>query len=269
MVAGAGLAFAVGGCGSSGHASSGGAGGSRPSSSGGAAGASGGSGGNGEASKSAKQILADAATALRDANGYVLRAAMIQNGRHVLMRVASAGAGDVEVGFATGNANAEMIGSPTGYFIRANAPFWAAHASARASVLANHWIQVPPADAQGFTSTLGHFAPATLARCLGEGHGTLSVVGRTTIAGRPAIVIKDAGNAPGSSPGTLAVAASGPPYPLQAVNSGRQRPGGRIDVCNDGKATDTHGVLTLSDFGAVPPIQTPKNPIRTGQTAVT
>jgi hypothetical protein len=50
------------------------------------------------------------------------------------------------------------------------------------------------------------------------------------------------------------------------TTTGPRRPGGRIDVCNDGKVDNTRGTLTISNFGSVPAIQPPKSPIRLGQT---
>ena len=46
-----------------------------------------------------------------------------------------------------------------------------------------------------------------------------------------------------------------------------QRAGGSIDICNDGKASNTHGTLTISKFGTVPPIKPPQHAIKLGQTA--
>jgi hypothetical protein len=165
-----------------------------------------------------------------------------------------------------GGASLEMIASPSASYVRGNATFWRTHLGGSASGLANRWIQVTLSTAQALTSTLGHFAPATVSRCLTEDHGTLSIAGMTTIDGRSTVIVRDKGNAPGSTPGDLDVAATGPPYPLQATAYGRQRAGGPIDVCNDGKAGDVRGRLTFSHFGAVPPLQAPKHAIRLGQT---
>ncbi|MDX6539889.1 MAG: hypothetical protein QOI71_1499, partial [Gaiellales bacterium] len=52
------------------------------------------------------------------------------------------------------------------------------------------------------------------------------------------MVVADAGDAPGSTPTKLYVATMGPPYPLRLTETGRGRPGGRIDVCNTGKASN-------------------------------
>ena len=221
----------------------------------------------GEASKSAKQILADAAGALKNAHGYVLQGTLTDQGRQIQLKIVAASAKSLELELSGGGANAELIALPNADYVRANAAFWQPRVGQRAAAIANRWIQIPPAGAAGMTASLGRFAPATLARCLAEDHGSISVAGKTTVDGRPAVVLKDAGNAPGAAPGTLAVAASGPPYPLRASATAGQRAGGRVDVCNDGKASDTHGTLTLSHFGSAPSIKAPQHAIKSGQTS--
>jgi hypothetical protein len=221
----------------------------------------------GEASKSAKQILADAAGALKNAHGYVLHGTLTDEGRPIQLKIVAASAKSLELSLSGGGANAELIALPTADYVRANAAFWQPRVGQRAAAIANRWIQIPPAGAAGMTASLGRFAPATLARCLAEDHGDISVAGKTTVDGHPAVVLKDAGNAPGSAPGTLAVATSGPPYPLRATATAGQRAGGHVDVCNDGKASKTHGTLTLSHFGTVPPIKAPPHAIKSGQTS--
>jgi hypothetical protein len=173
----------------------------------------------------------------------------------------------LELALSGEGGRAELIALPNAAYVRANATFWKPRVGQRAATLANRWIQIPPAGAEAITASLGRFAPATLARCLVEDHGSLSVAGKTTVDGHPAVVLKDAGNVPGSAPGTLAVATSGPPYPLRATATAGQRAGGRVDVCNNGKAGNTHGTLTISHFGSVPPVKVPQHAIKSGQTS--
>lgn len=224
---------------------------------------------NGEGSKSPTQIVADAAAALRSAHGYVMRGTITQNAQQVRLNLVAPDSASMELLLSVGGATTNVIVSRVGSFVRGNATFWTAHLGRQGAALANRWIQVPPANAQGLAASLGHFAPATLSRCLAEDHGTLVIAGRTTVDGQGAIVVRDAGNLPGSSPGTLAVATSGPPYPLRATSTGPSRAGGRVDVCNNGKAADIRGVLTFSHFGSVAPIRAPSNAIRPGHTAST
>jgi hypothetical protein len=226
-----------------------------------------GSSNQGEASKSAKQILADAAGALKRARGYVLHGSLSADGRQVRLKVVAATGRSLEVAQSQAGANAELIALPNADYVRGNAAFWRPRVGQHAAALANHWIQIPSASAQGITASLGRFAPSTLARCLVEDHGSLSVAGKTTVGGRPAVVLKDAGNAPGSAPGTLAVATSGPPYPLRQTATAGQRPGGHVDVCNDGRANHTRGSLTISHFGSAPAIKAPQHVLKAGQTS--
>ena len=221
---------------------------------------------SGEAAKAPVQIVADAAAALRSARGYTMQGTITQNGEALRLTVVSPGPSALELTFSIAGASLEMIASPRGSYVRGNATFWRAHLGGSGSGLANRWLEVAPSSAQALTSSLGHFAPATMSRCLTEDHGTLTVSGMTTIDGRSAVIVRDEGNAPGSSPSELDVATTGPPYPLQATADGGQRAGGPIDVCNDGKATDARGKITFSHFGVVPPLQVPKHAIRLGQT---
>jgi hypothetical protein len=210
-----------------------------------------------EASKPAEQILTDAAAALRAAHGYAMRGTIMQGRQRLRLKLSTTSAAAIHLAVAFSGATVEEIGLPTGSYIRGNTTFWRSQAGAHAARFSNRWIQVPSRGAQSITSSLGTFAPTTLSRCLLEDHGTLSIAGKATIDGHLAILLQDAGDSPGSSPGTLAVAATGAPYPLRYTVTGGQRAGGHIDECNDGKATDARGTLTFSQYGEVPPIQAP------------
>ena len=98
---------------------------------------------------------------------------------------------------------------------------------AQSASLANRWIERPASANQQLTSSFGLFAPSTLSRCLGENLGTLSRDGMTTVDGIPAVVVRQAGNLPGSNPGTLAEAKNGPAYPLRVASTGPTRPAGK------------------------------------------
>ena len=131
-----------------------------------------------EALKSPGQILAGASAALKSAHGYVMSGTLIDDGRQMRLEVVAAGAMSLKLALSAGGAQAELIDLPGAAYIRANSAFWKPRIGARAATIANHWIQVPPTNTQGVTSSLGRFAPATLARCLAEDHGTLTVAAR-------------------------------------------------------------------------------------------
>jgi hypothetical protein len=214
---------------------------------------------DGEASRSPKQILADAASALRTASGFELRGTQSEGGTTTRINVL-ARRHSLDLGVATGAATEEVLRLPTGMYVRGNARFWTQHLGARGAALADRWIHGSnPELAAGLTQ----FSSATMARCMTEETGKLSIAGTTSINGRPAIVIRDAGNRPGTLPGTLAVATTGPPYPLREEIAGRQRGGGRIDVCNDGRGSGYQlATLTFSNFNHIPPLQAPADAIQ-------
>jgi hypothetical protein len=210
--------------------------------------------GNGEAAKPPAQIVADAAASVRTAHSYRVRGNVTTT--RIDATIESATAFDLTLG--QGPAAFELIEVAGGSYLRANAAFLRqTHAGALAPGLSGRWIPLPPSTTGAFAKDLDVFTQATLARCLVEGHGTLRVAGAATIAGQPTVVVKDAGDAPGTQPTTLYVAATGPPYPLRITGTGHMRAGGRIDVCNDGKASDAGGSVTFSEFDATPPVRPP------------
>jgi len=218
----------------------------------------------GEAAKPPAQILTDAASALRHAHGFAMQGSVNQGKQVVRVKLTTTSPSAIDLSFILGPSSAELIGLPKASYIKANATFWRAQAGPNAVKLAGKWIEVPSTSAHSLTSSLGGLSPSVLPRCLAENHGTLTHGGTTTVNGQSAIVIKDAGDKPGSTRSLLAVAATGTPYPLQYTATGAQRAGGPVDVCNSGKASNARGSLTFSEFGSVPPIKAPAGAIKLG-----
>ncbi len=200
--------------------------------------------------------------ALRSVRGYELDGDITQGHQRMRVRLLSDARNALDVAIVINNSDFQVLRLPSGLYMRANAAFWRSHLGARGNVLADRWIQTPVSDGALLLSGLRQFEPAFLARCLAENNGSLSLDGTTTIDGQPAVVIRDAGNLPGTQPSTLAVAASGSPYPLRATATGAGRPGGHIDVCNDGKANNYRGSITLSNFDHVSPLVAPTDVLR-------
>jgi hypothetical protein len=221
-------------------------------------------GARGLAARTGSEVLQAAAQALRQVGSYSMRADLRQNGTSTIIDLSAVSAHQYEAATTVGATNFELIVLSGTVYLRANARFWSgrsggsAAARSRARRLANRWLTLPEPDGRSVTHSLGTLAPGTLARCLTEDHGRLTVErGRPLIDHRRAIVVRDDGNAPGATPSTIAVSAQGPPYPLRYVATGRTRPGGRIDICNDGKGDGATGTITLDRFGATPAIQPP------------
>jgi hypothetical protein len=223
--------------------------------------------GNGLASKSPAQILAAAQAALRSADGFVIAGSLTQDGHEVRIAVVDEGMSTREVKFSEGGRRAEVTVFPRAGYVRADQAFWIPQVGAQAPSLANRWIELPASASQQLTSSFANLAPNTLSRCLDEDLGALSRNGTTTVDGKAAVVIRDAGNVPGGSPGTIAVATDGPAYPLRITSTGPSRPGGTVDACNTGKGDDTEGSLTLSDFNHPPLVTAPKHPVKPRSTS--
>jgi hypothetical protein len=215
--------------------------------------------GNSLASKSPAQIIAAAQSALRSARGFVMTASVNQNGKALRLQIVEGGPSKLQMRVDESGETVEMIALRGAGYIRVNPAYLTVHGGDAASVPANRWIQVPLSMTQALEKILGQFAPNTVARCLGEDHGTLRLDGTTTVNGQPAVVINAAGNVPGSSPGTLAIATSGPAYPLRTTTTGRRRPGGKVDACNTGKGSKGDGSATLSDFNHTPAVRAPND----------
>jgi hypothetical protein len=216
------------------------------------------------AGRSPRTILAAAADALRQVRSYSMHAALRQNGVRTVVNLSAASNHRYVASTTVGNSSFELIVLSPRVYLQANRRFWlgqAGHSAAartRARRLAGRWLTLPQRSGRSLTHSLGTLAPGTLARCLTEDHGRLSVErGRPIVDHRRAIIVRDAGNAPGATPSTIAVSADGAHFPLRYVASGRTRRGGRVDVCNNGKGGGATGTITLGRFGSAPSIQPP------------
>jgi hypothetical protein len=216
---------------------------------------------NGLTGKTPAQILAAAQAALRSARSFVVAGDIVDGKQTSRISVVFGGSDKIKIELDQSGDDIQILGLDGKEYLRANRKFWVAQGGTKLASFANKWIVVPDKTAKQLTASLGPFAPATLAECLGQDVGTLSSDGTATVDGQAAVVIKQAGDVPGGNPGTLAVAASGPAYPLRITATGRTRPGGKVDTCNDGKGGDDQGNLTLSDFNHAPALSVPANPV--------
>lgn len=215
--------------------------------------------------RSPHAIVVAAAHALAGSDGYTMRADLTQNGDRSIVALTADGPHTYQATLTDKDRVSAMVTLPAASYLRGNRAFWngesgshtSATSRARAARLAGHWLKLTAQGADSLAKSLGSLAPSVLARCLIEDHGTLTVAGHTTIGHTAAVIVKDAGNAPGSTPSTITVAANGPPYPLRYTATGATRKGGPIDVCNTGRGGDSEGTIDFSQFGQVPTIQAP------------
>jgi hypothetical protein len=227
-----------------------------------------GGGGNGEADKTASQILADAVAALKSAKSFHISAKSAATGTDALsldldLLTGGSARGKVTSGGAT--ANVVVLG---GKFYIQGRDFWNKFAGPQAAtVIGDRWAILPSnADTSGFVSFVN---TDTLATCLGISHGTITKGGTTTVAGQGAVILVDKGDKPGTAPGKLYVATSGPAYPLKLETTGTASagtaPGGA--ECNgsssgsNGGSGNGPGSFTLTNFGTVGAITPPPSPL--------
>ena len=216
-----------------------------------------------ESTKTPAQILADVKRDLAKVRGYHFSGSEI-DGKHttrVTGDVSAAGRADMTIREA--GTRARVILVPGAYYLNANAAFWKANGGSQgpavADKLAGRWFKTTD---PGLRSLVAEFLPKHVASCVSAGTGTLSNGGVSSVGGRRAVVVIDAGDQPGTAPGKLYVSASGPSLPLRIVQTGPTRPGGHIDKrCQDEPSTSTASDVRFSGFDQPRHIHAPKGAI--------
>lgn len=165
---------------------------------------------NGEASKTAQQILADAKAAVASATTVHMALTHLQGvltGLDLQLEAGTGGTGTLTVR----GLPVAVIADGADLYVRAEASFWNAMTGspATASLLAGHWVKVPPsATKTGSFSTVRDMADMqTFFATALQPTGTPVTRGTTTVNGVPAVIVAD-------STGVLYVALRGAPYPL-------------------------------------------------------
>jgi hypothetical protein len=132
-------------------------------------------------------------------------------------------------------------------YLKADATYWRQNGMARlAHVLADRWLKIPYAYVKDFTTALD---PKTIRRCLLIEHGSLVKGGTATVGGRPAVILIDKGDRPGSTPSKLYVSAKGEPLPLRLLTTGKQRrPEHKRPECGDDSPSEPGEDTVLSRY---------------------
>jgi hypothetical protein len=198
----------------------------------------GGSSSNGEAEKSASQILADAKRAAIEAGSVKVRGTIEDQGTAIAL--------DLLVGTDGGSGTMTIQGSKIDIirignvvYLRAGADFYRQVGAGKGAgqLLDGRWLKVASTSADfkdlaSFTD-IDQFMKNAL-----KPEGKISKGGETTVSGSKAIELKD------SKGGSLFVATTGKPYPVEFHGGGT-----------------TSGKLVLTDFGAAVKPKAPKNPV--------
>jgi len=211
------LALAVAGCGSS-------------------------SSGNGIESKSPEQILEATKHAASQASSVHIRGSIVTGGKPITLDMellaGKGGKGTIsQEGFTI-----QLIQVNGAVYINGSAAFYKhVSGSAAAALLQGKWLKAPANS--GELASLAELTDLSklIDTALAD-HGTLSKGGTTTVQGQKAVELKDT-----SKGGTLYVAATGQPYPLQITKSGTEK-----------------GLVVLSRWNQPVTLQAPANAIDIG-----
>jgi hypothetical protein len=169
--------------------------------------------GNGLNAKSATAMVATALAAGRSATSVTIAGSLPDDGGTITLNITDNSMGDGKGSVAQGGNTIQIIQiGPVNYF-RAGTAFWkkVGGGSAGAQLFAGKWLK-----SSGSNSPGASFSQLTKFKTLlpnGTSGSTFTKAGTTTFDGQPAYVIKGTGS--GGQGGTLLIAATGKPFPLE------------------------------------------------------
>jgi hypothetical protein len=207
-------AVAVSACGSSSGGSSSSSGSSSSTSSSSSAAAA----SNGVTAKSADQILSTAITAAEAAKSVHVAGAIKSGGSSVGLDLSIVQGTGASGTISEGSASFKLVDVGGSFYIQPDPAFLLkfAHTQAAAALFKGKWLKASATDAS-FASFGELTSIKTLMGSLTQAHGTLTKGATSTLAGQPVIALQS------SKGGTMYVATTGQPYPLQvSKNSGGQ-----------------------------------------------
>jgi hypothetical protein len=217
-----------------------------------------------ESSKTPAEILADVQRDLAKVRTYHLSGSEVQGNVTTRLTADVSAGGRADVTTREGARSARVIVLPGATYAKANAAFWKAHlppqAAKLAPRLAGRWLKTTDPSLRMLAAPL---LPKRLAACTTVGNGTLTNGGMGSVGGRPAVVLVDAGDQPGTTPGRLYVTTTPPILPLRAVQTGPRQPGGQLDpLCQDSSDTSTASDLRFSHFDRHLQIRAPRGAVK-------
>lgn len=175
------------------------------------------SSGNGVASKSAEEIVTEAKTAADSASSVHVAGSVNSAGAPVTLDLnLASGKGATGQISQNGSTFKIIIDGPTAYISGSDAFYRKLGGSAAAQLLAGKWLKISTS-----TPEFASFGSLTNMRKLLDtvlvGHGTLQKGSTTTVGSQQAIAVNDT-----TRGGTLYVATTGKPYPLQISKTGSE-----------------------------------------------
>jgi hypothetical protein len=222
-----------------------------------------------ESSKEPAAIVSDAARDLSAVKSFHFAGTEVDQGTTVRLVGDAFANGTGRVTLTQGRLTARFVELPGVIYIKANKTFWretGERISDRlAGRLADRWIRQPSSKDLSLVSEL---TPKKLAKCLTGSTGTMSKAGSATVSGQQAIVLRDAGDKPGTYPGRYYFTDKAPVLLLRVVQTGKVKPGrAKAGSCEDGDDTSTRSDVTFSRFGKVAKVTAPHGAVTPEQAA--
>ncbi len=201
---------------------------------------------NGEASKSATQVLKDATTAATDAQFVRISGTVTSGGRSISLDLTIANGKGAKGTMSVNGASFSLVTVGGKAYIRGSDAFYKQFAgsagAAAAQLLHGKWLEGSATTGQ--LASLAEFTNLSqLFKQVASVHGTLTNGGETTYQGQSAVAIHST-----TQNGTLYVAASGKPYPLALVATGKNK-----------------GSITFSDWNTSVSISAPSGAVDVSQ----
>lgn len=185
------------------------------------AGCGGSSSDSGVASESPQKILSDSLTAAKGLKSVHAAGTVNSGGQHIALDIQLVGGKGGQGQITLNGLSFKLVGLNHYAYMQAPPAVWekAGAPAAAAQQLQGKWLRTPASGQFGSIASLTDIN--TLFTQLLTQHGKkLTTGGESTVAGRKVVAVK-------SDQGTLYVAATGKPYPVEIVKPGSD--GGRID----------------------------------------
>jgi hypothetical protein len=197
----------------------------------------GGSSGNGVASKSANGILAAAESAAGSLSSIHVAGSITKGTTKVSLDLRIAAGKGATGTIAEGALKFNIIELGDAVYISGGPALWKHYGGAAAAALfKGKWLKTSTTN--GFSSFDVSSPHAVIEQLLGS-HGILIKGATTTVDGQPVVALKDK-----NKPGTLYVATTGKPYPVELAGSGSEQ-----------------GRIVFDDFNAAVSVSAPANSI--------
>ncbi|HEY2536626.1 MAG TPA: hypothetical protein VGI24_06560 [Solirubrobacteraceae bacterium] len=175
------------------------------------------SSGNGVASKSPSEILAASKTAADSASSVHVSGSLKNNGTPITLNLSLVSGHGGRGQISQGSLSFNLIVVGDTIYLKGSPAFYSHFGgSAAAQLFQGKWLKAPASGGElGSLATLTNFTQL-LAQTLAS-HGTLVKGSTSTVAGTPVIELRDTSNN-----GSLFVATTGKPYPIQIVKHGSE-----------------------------------------------